>query len=504
MPASAWPPRWLSPVPAEDVERGDGEMFARLIEQHCRVTKASVAAPAGELIRLRPWQRDLTGALLARRPDGRLRHRMALIGIARKNGKSAWLVGVGIGCLVLGPDGGEVYSVAGDRDQARIIFGSAKRTVELDPMLRKLCRVYRDVIEVPSTGAVWKVTSAEAPTKEGLSPTAVLFDEVHVQPTRELWDVFALAMGAREEPLMVGITTAGVMTGRDGQDSLCYSLYQHGQKVATGEERDPDFFFAWWEPAAGQTADHRRPETWAEGNPGYGDIVAADDFHGALRRTPEAEFRTKRCNQWTATATTWLPYGAWEALEVAGAPADGAKVALGFDGSYSGDSTAIVGCTLEDTPSLFVVDKWERPAHDPGHQWRVPIAEVEQAVRAACARWEVVEVACDPYRFARSIQLLRDEGWPVQEWNTSTPARMVPACSRFYEAVMDGKVRHDGNPALARHLGNCQLKVDALGPRVKKDHAGSPRKVDLAVAAIIAHELATDLRKEHEAVVLWG
>ena len=83
MPSSAWPPRWLSQVPAEDVERGDGEMFARLIEQHCRVTKASVAAPAGELIRLRQWQRDLTGALLARRPDGRLRHRMALIGIAR-------------------------------------------------------------------------------------------------------------------------------------------------------------------------------------------------------------------------------------------------------------------------------------------------------------------------------------------------------------------------------------------------------------------------------------
>jgi phage terminase large subunit-like protein len=149
---SGWPPRWLSPVPVEDVESGDGDLFCRFVEQHCRVTKSSVAAPAGDLIRFRPWQRDLTSALFARRPDGRLRHRMSLIGIARKNGKSAWLTGVGIACLVLGPDGGEVYSVAGDRDQARIIHSAAKRTVELDPMLRQLCKVYRDAIEVPSIG----------------------------------------------------------------------------------------------------------------------------------------------------------------------------------------------------------------------------------------------------------------------------------------------------------------------------------------------------------------
>jgi phage terminase large subunit-like protein len=501
---SGWPPRWLSPVPVEDVESGDGDLFCRFVEQHCRVTKSSVAAPAGDLIRFRPWQRDLTSALFARRPDGRLRHRMSLIGIARKNGKSAWLTGVGIACLVLGPDGGEVYSVAGDRDQARIIHSAAKRTVELDPMLRQLCKVYRDAIEVPSIGSVWKVTSAEAPTKEGLSPTAVLFDEVHVQPTRELWDVFALAMGARTEPIMIGITTAGVMTGRDGQDSLCYGLYQHGQRVASGEVDDDQFFFAWWEPKVGAAADHHDPEVWAESNPGLGDIVALDDFEGALKRTPESEFRTKRCNQWTASATSWLPHGVWEGLEVAEAPPAGERVALGFDGSYSGDSTAIVGCTLEDDPRVFVVAHWERPGHDPGQQWRVPILEVEQAVREACARWDVAEVGCDPYRYARSIQLLVDEGFPVEEWNTSTSARMVPACARFYEAVVDGKVRHDGDPGLARHLRNCQIKVDPSGPRIKKDHATSPRKIDLAVAAVIAFERAQAHRETGDPWVAWA
>lgn len=499
----AWPPRWLSPVPAEDVGRGDGALFGRLIEQHCRITKASVAGNAGELIRLRRWQHDLTANLLARRPDGRLRHKVALIGMARKNGKSAWLTGVGVGCLVLGPDGGEVYSVAGDRDQARIIHGGAKRTVELDPMLRSLCKVYRDAIEVPSTGSVWKVVSAEAYTKEGLSPTAVLFDEVHVQPNRELWDVFALAMGARSEPLMVGITTAGVMTGRDGQDSLCYGLYQHGQRVASGEVDDDEFFFAWWEPERAMEADHTSPDVWAEANPGLGDIVALDDFYGALKRTPESEFRTKRVCQWVASETSWLPHGAWDKLGGKGRPEPGERVALGFDGSYSGDSTAIVGCTLEETPRLWVVAHWERPGHDPGHQWRVPIAEVEQAIREACGEWQVVEVGCDPYRFARSIQLLADEGLPVREWNTGAPGRIVPACKAFFDAVMDETVGHDGDPGLARHLRNARTKTDEKGTRIVKEAVGSTRKIDLAIAAVIAFNLAAAHRSS-EPVVVWG
>ena len=198
-----WPPRWLTKVPAADVRRGDGAFYCDFIETVCRVTKDSVAAPAGSLLKLRPWQRNSISHLRARRPDGRLRHRQGLIGVARKNGKSAKAAGMALAGLVSGPNGGEVYSCAADKEQARIVFGTARRMVELDPDLTRMLKLYRDVIELPERGSVYRVLSAEAFTKEGLNPHEVYFDEVHAQPNRELWDVLALAMGARLEPLMV-------------------------------------------------------------------------------------------------------------------------------------------------------------------------------------------------------------------------------------------------------------------------------------------------------------
>ena len=483
-----WPPRWLTPVPAADLARGDGELMVDFGQACCRVTKDSIAASAGDLLVFRAWQRQLLLYLLARRGDGRYRHRQALIGVARKNGKSAIGSVLGLGGLILGPQGGEVYSCAADKDQARIVFGTARRMVELDPELSRLLKLYRDVIEFEKTGSVYRVLSAEAYTKEGLNPHLVLFDEVHAQPNRELWDVMALAMGARREPMLVGITTAGVKTDATGKDSLCYGLYQYGQRVASGEIDDPSFLMSWWEPAD-VTADHRHEDTWREANPGYDDLVAAEDFRTAVRKTPEAEYRTKRCNQWVSTAEAWLPAGVWDACHLDREIPAGADVVLGFDGSFSNDSTALLVVSDEGTPHIDVVQCWERPIAA-GNDWRVPIIEVEEAIRQACRRWQVREIACDPFRWARTTQVLEDEGLPVVEFPQS-PARMVPATQRFYEAIINRTVTQSGDPRLARHLGNCILKVDQRGSRLAKDSKNSPRKIDLAVAAVMALDRAS-------------
>lgn len=454
----------------------------------CRVTKDSVAGAAGTDIRLRGWQRQVLAHLLARRPDGRYRHRQALIGVARKNGKSALGAGLGLYGLVFGSDGSEVYSCAGDRDQARIVFGTARRMVELEPELGEVLKLYRDVIEYPATGSVYRVLSAEAYTKEGLNPTLVLFDEVHVQPNRDLWDTMSLAMGARPSPLMAGITTAGVRFDSSGQDSLCYGLYEHGRRICSGEVADPTFLMAWWEPALA-AADHRDEATWRDANPGYADLVAAEDFESSVLRTPEAEFRIKRCNQWVTGATRWLPAGAWDDLEdPTGDIPDGANVVLGFDGSFNGDCTALVAVSVAEIPRIEVVACWERPT-DAGDDWRVPIADVEQAIRDACRRWQVLEIACDPFRWARSYQVLEAEGLPVVEFPQS-PARMTPATTRFYEAVVNGAVTHDGDLRLARHVGNAVLRADSRGTRIYKEHKNSQRRIDLAVAAVMALERA--------------
>ena len=473
----------MTPVPGADGRRGDGEHCAEFIESLCKVTKDSVAGASGSPILLRGWQRALLGCLLARRPDGRLRHRQALVGVGRKNGKSALGAGLALYGLVMGPHGGEVYSCAGEKEQARIVFGTARRMVELEPELADVCKLYRDAIEVPSTGSVYRALSAEAFSKEGLNPHQVIFDEVHVQPNRELWDVMALASGARVEPLMVGITTAGVKSDSTGGDSLCYSMYQYGKRVAVGEVDDPAFFMAWWEPGR-PDADHRDPATWRQANPGHGDLVSAEDFASSVLRTPEAEFRTKRCNQWVSTATAWLPAGAWPACAEPRPIPDLAEVVLGFDGSFSNDSTALVAVQVGEVPHIDVVECWERPA-GAGNDWRVPVEAVEEAIRGACRRWQVREIVCDPFRWARTYQVLEGEGLPVVEFPQS-PQRMVPATQRFYEAVLNAGVTHSGDPRLARHVDNCVIKTDQRGPRLMKDAKGSPRKIDLAVAAVMA------------------
>lgn len=496
-PPRSWPPRWLTPVPSAAERAGDGAHAAEWIEAFCRCTKDSIAANAGELLVLRDWQRHLLSALLARRPGtagrrGRLLHRQGLIGVARKNTKSTLGAGLALYGLLSdypgGPQGREVYSCAGDREQARIVFGTAKRMVELEPELQDVVQLYRDAIEVPRTGSVYRVLSAEAYTKEGLNPTLVIFDEVHVQPNREFWDVMALAMGARPEPLMVGITTAGVRYDGTGSDSLCYTLYEHGRRVASGEVDDPTFFFAWWEPRD-LDADHLSPSTWREANPGYGDLVSEDDFLANVTRTPEHEFRTKRCNQWVTASEAWLPAGAWEACTEEQRSIDqGASVVLGFDGSFNNDCTALVAVSVEEQPHIEVVDLWEAPATaEPG--WRVPVLDVEQAIRAACRRWQVVEIACDPFRWARTYQVLEGEGLPVVEFPQS-PQRMTPATQRFYEAVLNRQLTHDGDPRLARHVGNAVYKVDARGARIFKEHKNSSRRIDLAVASLMAFDRA--------------
>lgn len=480
-----WPPRWLTKVPAADRRRGDAERFLALGEATCRIVKDSAAAPAGSLISYRSHQRELFSHLLARRSDFRYRHRVALIGKPRKNAKSGETSTIGVAGVVLDPPGSEIYSCAADREQAKVVFGTAKRMIDLDPVLSSMLKTYRDVIENPTTGTIYKALSAEAFTKEGLNPSRVLFDELHAQPNRELWDVMSLATGARPDPMLIAITTAGQRMDRMGKQTICYELYQYGVRVAAGEVHDPSFFFAWWEPRD-PAADWRDPKVWAEANPGFGDLVRIDDFESAARTTPEPEFRTKRLNQWVNTYSSWLPSGVLEKRRVKDPIPEGDRVVLVFDGSYNGDSTAILAVSVTEKPRVQGVALWERTPNDPP-DWTVPVQVVEDEIRAACRRWDVVEIACDTARWARSFQILANEGLPVVEFPQS-PQRMTPATAQTFEAIMNGQLEYvaDGlGAALERHVQNAQLRVTSRGSQLSKESSHSGRKIDLAVCMVM-------------------
>ena len=474
------------------MRRSDGDLYADIIDTTCRITKDSIAGPTGQLLRMRPWQRQLMRRIFARRQDGYLKHRTALVGIPRKNGKSEIGAGLAVGNLLLGPQGGEIYSCAGDKEQASIIFKTAKRMVEMDPHLSSLIKVYSKVLEVPATGTVYRAVSAEAYTKEGLNPSLVLFDELHVQPNRELWNVMRLAQGARPEPLMLAITTAGVRTDRTGTDSICYALYKHGVEVAKGKVDDPTFFMAWWEPAAGVEAPHDDPRTWREANPAYDDLVAAADFASVVGITEQNEFRIKRTNQWVASGKVWLPHGAWDGCEAAdrypGHPPEKTDVVIGLDGSKTGDTTALIGVTVEPTPHVFVLGIWERDPFDPN--WRVPRAEVKNTLREAHRRWNVLEMPWDDYLWQDAFAELQEEGLPVEGYPQS-PERMGKATQGFYEHVTLRGLTHDGHPVLARHIADAVPKPTSQGfARIVKETPDSPRRIDGAVTTVFTLDRA--------------
>ena len=419
---------------------------------------------------------------------GRRWYREALIGIARKNGKSALTAGLALYHLTIGGEqGGEVYSLAASRDQARIVFNVARAMVEASPLLARECRPYRSVIEHKESGSIYRTLSADAGLAHGYNPCAAIVDELHVHPDGELYEAMKTAMGAREEPLLVSITTAGF-----DADSFCYQMFDRARR---GD--DPRLLFRWWSAADGCPADDGRG--WAAANPAS---WITDEFLAAQLASAglsENAFRRLHLNQWTESVEAWFPFGVWESRAADRRLAPGDEVALALDGSFSGDSTALVACTLDGFVS--VVGCWEKPAGDKG-EWRVSHGDVEAAIVAACSTYRVFEVTADPHLWQRSLEVLAAEGLPVTEFPQSTQ-RMGPATAAFHDAVMAGELAHDGDARLARHVGHAVLKTDARGSRIVKDAKTSTRKIDLAVAAIMAFERGRQFRPVAVPLVAW-
>jgi phage terminase large subunit-like protein len=229
--------------------------------------------------------------------------------------------------------------------------------------------------------------------------------------------------------------------------------------------------------------------------------VSEEDFASKLIRTPEPEFRTKRCNQWVNSVNGWFPGGVWETLADAGREIpDGTDVVLAFDGSISGDSTIIDVITVEEHPHVSLVQAWEKPADQP--EWRVPRGEVKDVIRDCCRRWNVREIAWDEFLWLDTAEELEDEGLPIVTFPQQI-SHMGPATQRFFEAVMDAQITHDGDPVLARHIANATLKTDSRGSRIVKDHRGSSRKIDAAVGAVMGLHRAAELYGEEDGVILW-
>tara|TARA_R110000822_G_scaffold121075_6_gene254821 strand:- start:2970 stop:4454 length:1485 start_codon:yes stop_codon:yes gene_type:complete len=451
----------------------DGDLVTQFAENWLSVTKGVLA---GEALEFTPWQKWLFNALLERRTDSRLRYRRALIGLPRKQGKSLMGSALALYGLLAGEAGAEVYSAAGDRQQGRIVFGEAKQQVLNSPLLSRECKVYRDAIEVPRHGAVYRVLSSDGKLQQGLNPSLVIFDELHVQPNDDLYDALTLGSGARRDPLTVAITTAGY-----DLDTLAGRLYNYGKAVANGDVNDESFGFWWWEAKADCDVNDR--VQWNKANPNLVlGLLDAEDMQTSAMQTSEMAFRRFRMNQWVRTQESWLPVGAWERLigEVEINSTDDCWV--GIDMALKHDSIAVVIAQPQGERIAVKAKIWHPDQGD------MDIASVEEYLQEIHRTLQVKEFAYDPAYFQRSAENLFDDGLPMVEFPQSSQ-RMIPACGTAYDLIASGKVLHDGSPMFTDQVLSAAQRMTDNGWRLSKGK--SRRKIDAAIAMCIALERAT-------------
>lgn len=480
-PDPSWQPTWAVPS-LSDVSRGpDVTGFAEL------TLRASRGFRVGEPLVFTAWQSWLIDRLLEVDPvTGLQRFRRAVVGLPRKNGKSLLGTALALEHCLNGPQGAQVYSAASDRQQAKIVFGEARQQVLNNPDLAKYFTVYRDALEVPSRGTVYRALSADAARAHGLGPSLVVADELHAWPSShsnqrgdELWDALTTGSADRPESLVVAITTAGGNT-----DTLLGRLYEHGKRVAAGEIEDPQFGFWWWEAAADD--DPTDPDVWRRANPNLAEgLLDITDFEAAIAAAGSAGFagfQRYRLNQWVRLAgEDFISPHFWAEAKRDEGIAKGATVTAGFDGSVSGDATGIVIQDVE-TGTLAVHAVWEPDPSDP--DWTVDRADVNAAIERLFSEYDVRMLWCDPSFYEPDV-LEWSKRWRRRvERIPPTNHRIAPLSQQFLADVIAKDVGHDGDPRLQRHVLNA---VATEAGSFKKEKRHSPRKVDLLACAVLAN-----------------
>jgi phage terminase large subunit-like protein len=457
------------PLSMRGLPKSGSDRVIRFIQRHLVVPKGH---GAGKPVRLRPWQKDIIRRLYDPTP----RPRAGLVSIPRGNSKTTTAAMLAVYHLfaeeVASP---QVLFVASDERQAGIGLNIARRMIELDERLAERCHIYKDRIVVPHSDGMLRALPSEAAALQGYDPTFTVVDELHVV-TADVWEAVTLAAGKRPESLTLAISTPA-----GDRDGVMWSLVEHGRQAD-----DPSFVLVEYGAPEGCALDDEK--AWHLANPALGDFLSIDALRATMRTTREAQFRRYRLGQWSGDSDdAWMDAAAWQACALNVEIEDGTEVVLAFDGSASGDSTALVASTIEEIPHLFVIGVWENPG-DP--RWRVPRAEVMDTIREAFDRYSVVSFNADPWGWRSELETLAEE-FPgrIVQWPTNQVSRMAPATDRFYAAVTTGTLTHDAHPRLTSHITNAIAKSTAAGDVIVKDpRHGRKRKIDLAVAAITAIE----------------
>ena len=273
---------------------------------------------AGQTFQLRPWQVKIVKQIFKKRKDGVRQYRTCLLMLPRKNGKTELAAAIAVcGLLADGETGAEVYSAAADRDQASLVFGVAAQMIRNDPDLDAQCYIVdsQKRIDHERSKSFYRAISAEAYSKHGFNASMVVYDEMHAAPDRRLYDVLSTSMGARTQPLLLVISTAGY-----DKHSILWELYAHAKKVQENPAIDPTFLPILYEAPA--DANWTSEKVWRKANPALGDFRSLEEMQILAARAKaipaqENTFRRLYLNQWTEQASRWIALDAWDGCQVA-------------------------------------------------------------------------------------------------------------------------------------------------------------------------------------------
>lgn len=505
------PTRFMEKTSHYDKDAADYAVM--FIESLCH-TKGTWARKPFELI---DWQeqiiRDIFGVL---KPNGYRQFNTAYIEIPKKQGKSELAAAVAL--LLTCGDGeerAEVYGCAADRQQASIVFNVAADMVRMCPALSKRVKILdsqKRLIYQP-TGSIYQVLSADVGNKHGFNTHGVVFDELHTQPNRKLFDVMTKGSGdARMQPLYFLITTAGNDT-----KSICYEIHQKAQDIIAGRKVDHTFYPVIY--GAEESDDWTDPAVWKKANPSLGITVGIDKVKDACesaKQNPGEEnaFRQLRLNQWVKQAVRWMPMDKWDKCEFAVSEDDleGRVCYGGLDLSSTTDITAFVLVfPPEDENDKYIIlpyfwipeenlylrvrrdhvpyDVWERQGFLQTTEGNVVhYGYIEKFIESLGERFNIREIAFDRWGAVQMVQNLEGMGFTVVPFGQGFKD-MSPPTKELMKLVLEQKIAHGGHPVLRWMMDNIFIRTDPAG-NIKPDKEKSTEKIDGAVATIMALDRA--------------
>lgn len=500
--------------------KASADYAVMFIENLCH-TKGTWAGKPFELI---DWQeqiiRDLFGTL---KPNGYRQFNTAYIEIPKKQGKSELAAAVAL--LLTCGDGeerAEVYGCAADRQQAAIVFDVAADMVRMCPALSKRVKILasqKRLIYTP-TNSFYQVLSAEAYSKHGFNIHGVVFDELHTQPNRKLFDVMTKGSGdARMQPLYFLITTAGTDT-----HSICYETHQKAKDIIECRKIDPTFYPVIY--GADESDDWTDPKVWKKANPSLDITVGIDKVKAACesaKQNPGEEnaFRQLRLNQWVKQAVRWMPMEKWDncAFAVDENELEGRICYGGLDLSSTTDITAFVlvfppldnedkyiilpyfwipedNLTLRVNRDHVPYDVWERQGFLQTTEGNVVhYGFIEQFIERLGERFNIREIAFDRWGAVQMVQNLEGMGFTVVPFGQGFKD-MSPPTKELMKLVLEQKIAHGGHPVLRWNMDNIYIRTDPAG-NIKADKEKSTEKIDGTVATIMALDRAIRCGNNH-------